>query len=92
MVGLTARVLYKKLPTFVVCVVCRRRQVVDWCLLVLVLDCLSRKQFGLVYMGSVGFFYWWWMVISREVFNRIDRHCNVHPWCSVVPIELDAAV
>ena len=39
---------------FVVYVVCRRRQVEDWCLLVSVLDCLFRKQLGLVCMDSVG--------------------------------------
>ncbi len=32
------------------------------------------------------------MVISREICNCIDRHCNVHPSCSVVPIEFDATV
>ena len=32
------------------------------------------------------------MVISCEVFNRIDWHCNVYPLCTVVPVELDATV
>ena len=32
------------------------------------------------------------MVVSREVFYCIDRHCNVYPSCRVVPIERDAAV
>jgi hypothetical protein len=32
------------------------------------------------------------MVVSREIFNRIDRHHNVDPSCIVVPLEIDSAI
>ena len=38
---------------FVVCVVCRQHQVVDWYLLVSMLDCLFRKRLGSVCMDSI---------------------------------------